>query len=155
MAQEQELNELVRIANNDLPGRKAIYYALTRIKGISFSLANAICNLSGIEKNKKVGYCTREDLDKIEKVIADRKSLPDWMLNRRRDYDTGENLHLLGGDVKFSRENDIRRLQKVKSRRGLRHAWDLPVRGQRTRSNFRKGTALGVKRKADAKAGRM
>ena len=44
---------------------------------------------------------------------------------------------------------DLRRLKKIKSNRGLRHQWGLPVRGQRTKSNFRrsKGKAVGVKRK--------
>src|SRR3989344_7439322 len=146
MAQEQELNELVRIANNDLPGRKAVYYGFTRIKGISFSFANAVCNLAGIDKNKKIGYCTPEEIQRIKRVIEKRENIPVWFFNRRKDYETGEDKHLLSSDVKFSRENDIRRFQKIKSRRGIRHALGLPVRGQHTKAHFRSGPALGVKR---------
>ncbi len=156
MAQpEQELNELVRIANNDLPGRKAVYYALRKIKGISFSFANAICNVANVDKNKKVGYCTPQEIQRIQHVIETKESIPLWFYNRRKDYETGENKHLLSGDVKFSKENDVRRLQRVKARRGMRHSQGLPVRGQRTRSHFRTGSALGVKRKAASKAGRV
>ena len=50
---------------------------------------------------------------------------------------------------KMSQENDVKREQKTKSYRGLRHAIGLPVRGQRTKSNFRrnKGKAVGGKKK--------
>jgi small subunit ribosomal protein S13 len=48
----------------------------------------------------------------------------------------------------MKKEFDIKRLRKIKSYRGIRHASKLPVRGQRTRANFRrKGHAVGVKRK--------
>jgi len=60
----------------------------------------------------------------------------------------------LVGDLKFTKENDIKLLKKVKSYRGMRHALGLPVRGQRTKSNFRrnKGKAsLGVKRAKGSK----
>jgi small subunit ribosomal protein S13 len=79
---------------------------------------------------------------------------PRWMLNRRNDYETGDDRHLLTGDIGFVRDNDIKRLKMIKSRRGMRHMFGLPVRGQRTKSNFRKnkGKVLGVKRsKTDGK----
>ena len=72
--------------------------------------------------------------------------LPAWMLNRRKDYESGEDKHVINAELKLSREFDIKRLQLIKSYRGLRHAWGLPVRGQKTRSNFRKGSAIGVKK---------
>ena len=61
------------------------------------------------------------------------------------------------GDLIFSKQQDVRRLQKIKSYRGLRHAANLPLRGQRTKSNFRrnKGKAVGVKRKKGSKSGRV
>ena len=70
-------------------------------------------------------------------------------MNRRRDYDTGEDKHLLIGTLQFSKDNDIKRLKKIKALRGMRHQKGLPVRGQRTKSNFRrnKGKVIGVKKK--------
>jgi small subunit ribosomal protein S13 len=154
---EQELNPLVRIVNVDIKGSKALYYGLTKIKGVSFSYANAVCHLCGVDQHKKIGYLTKEDIGKVEDVLLNpsKHNIPNWMLNRRRDMETGEDKHILSGDIKFTVENDIRRLQKIKSRRGMRHAWKLPVRGQRTKGNFRKATAVGVKRKSGAKSGRV
>jgi len=71
------------------------------------------------------------------------------MLNRRKDYETGEDKHLLSSDLAFTKDNDIKMLKKIKSYKGMRHAFGLPVRGQRTRSNFRrnKGKVTGVQKK--------
>ncbi len=148
---EQEFRHLIRIMNTDIKGDKNINYALRRIKGVGFNFANAICNKTNIEKNKKAGYLDDEEIKKIEDVIKNPKKygFPNWLLNRRKDYNTGEDRHVTTSDLKFENEFDIKRLQKIKSYRGLRLSWGLPVRGQRTRSNFRKsGRAVGVLKKA-------
>ena len=71
------------------------------------------------------------------------------MINRKNDYETGEDKHLLAGTLNFVQDNDLKRLKKIKTLRGIRHQRKLPVRGQRTRSNFRKGKGkvVGVKKK--------
>jgi len=78
------------------------------------------------------------------------------MLNRRKDYEDGTDKHIILGDLKFTKDNDIKRMKKIKSNKGYRHAWGLPVRGQRTKSNFRKnkGKVTGVKKKS-GKSGRV
>ncbi len=113
--------------------------------------ANAVCYLAGIDKNKLTGELNDDEVKKLEEVIKNpsKFGMPIWMLNRRKDYETGENKHLLVSDLDFTKENDIKRLKKIKAYRGVRHMFGLPVRGQRTRSNFRpnKGKArLGVKK---------
>lgn len=143
-----EFKELVRVSNADLNGKKPVYQALRKIKGVSFMMANAICISTNIEKNKKAGDLSNEEVIKIESLIKDPKNIPSWLLNRRKDYDSGEDKHLVMTNLNFTKEFDVKRLQKVKSYRGLRHAWKLPVRGQRTRSNFRKGGIVGVMKKA-------
>jgi len=151
---EEELKLIVRIANGDLDGNKPVSYALTAISGVSFSFANAVCRITGIEKTKKSGYLTDEEIKKINEVIFDPKKfkMPVWMLNRRRDFETGETKHLLGSDLEFIKGADIRRQKKIKSRRGMRHSRGLPVRGQRTKAHFRTGLALGVQRSKQATA---
>ena len=59
--------------------------------------------------------------------------------------------------MSFTQDNDIKMLKKIKSYKGIRHSLGLPVRGQRTRSNFRKnkGKVMGVKRKEGAKADKV
>ena len=69
------------------------------------------------------------------------------MLNRQRDIETGDELHLFSMDVSMTQDDDIARLRSTKAYRGLRHAAGKRVRGQRTRSNGRTGLTLGVQRK--------
>lgn len=156
---KQELRYFVRIANTDLDGNKPIKHALIKIKGISFMLSNAILNASGIEKAKKTGYLTDAEASKIDAVIKEplKFGIPSWLLNRKKDPEDGTDKHLVGTTLAFVQDNDIKMMQKVKSYRGIRHSFGLPVRGQRTRSNFRKnkGKVLGVKRKEGTKAGRV
>ena len=150
--QSKDIKYFVRIANTDLVGSKSIYHALRKIKGVSFMFANAICSVANIAKDKKAGTLSDSEIKKIDDVLKDpaKFDLKSWLFNRKRDYDSGEDKHLLTSDLDFTKEFDIRRLQKIKSNRGLRHAWGLPLRGQRTKSNFRKNkkkASLGVKRK--------
>ncbi|MCK5107938.1 MAG: 30S ribosomal protein S13 [Nanoarchaeota archaeon] len=153
MGQEnQNIKYFVRVASTDLVGGKPILLALRKVKGINFMLSNAICSSAGISKTKKAGILSDTEIKAIESVVKDPTSfgIPTWMLNRRNDYDTGEDKHLLTSDLDFTKEFDLRRLKKIKCNRGFRHAWGLPLRGQKTKSNFRKNkkkTALGVKRK--------
>lgn len=145
---EKEFRHIVRIVNTDLPGNKSIANALTKIKGVKFMLANAVCNTINIDRNKKTGELEEEEIRKISDVLKNplQHGIPVWMLNRRKDYETGENKHLTGADLKFAQENDIKTLKKIKCYKGIRHIFGLPLRGQRTRSNFRRGKSLGVAR---------
>ena len=85
-------------------------------------------------------------------MIQDPKSqnFPTWFLNRQKDVETGEDMHLVTSDIAFNLRNDIEREKGVFSWRGYRHMYGLKVRGQRTRCTGRKGGAVGV-----AKGGRV
>ena len=146
-----DYKHIVRIANTDVDGSKHVVLALQKIKGIGYSISNMVCKLTKVNISKKAGVLNISEIEKLDSAVRDIKKLgaPDWMLNRRKDYETNDDLHLIGGDLKYQQENDKKRLQKIKSYRGLRLSVGLPVRGQRTKSNFRrnKGKGLGVKRK--------
>jgi small subunit ribosomal protein S13 len=144
----ENVKGIIRIADVDIFGNKTIYNGLRKIKGISFMFSNAICNHLNLDKNRKIGSLNDEEVKKIENLIENPEKLPQWLLNRRKDYELGKNLHLTGSDLALNKEFDIKRLKKIKSYRGLRHAIGQPVRGQRTRSHFRTGASVGVQRKA-------
>ncbi len=156
---EKNYKHIVRVANADLDGSKPVYLALTKVKGIGRMYANMVCFYAGIDRNTKVGTLPDDSIDKIEEVIQnpDKYKCPEWMYNRRNDINDGKTKHLVSADLKFTQENDVRRMQKTKSYKGVRHAMGLPVRGQRTKSNFRrnKGKVVGVKKKKGAKSGRV
>lgn len=145
---EQKFKYIIRIANTDLDGNKPVFHALRKIKGVSFMFSNAILKRTNIDFNKKAGFLTDQEKNELEKIIKDPKELPNWILNRRKDYETGKNIHLSSINIKLVQDKDVKRLQKVKSYRGIRHALGLPLRGQRTRAHFRKGRAIGVQKKA-------
>jgi small subunit ribosomal protein S13 len=153
---EPGLKYFIRILNTDLDGKKQIKIGLTKIKGVGFAFSNAVCIKAKMNPAKKAGSLTPEEIKNLEEVLKNptHYNIPVWMLNRRKDYETGEDDHLFTSDLDFTRSNDIRRLQRVKAVKGMRHAWGLPVRGQRTKSNFRKnkGKALGVQRAKTAPA---
>jgi small subunit ribosomal protein S13 len=144
---EEKLKYIVRVISTDLIGKDALIHSLTKIKGVSYSMSNAICASLKLDKNKKTGSLKDEEVKKIEEVIKSPKNIPTWLLNRQKDPDSGEDRHLATSDLKLRKEFDIKRLRKIKSYRGFRHGVGLPSRGQRTKSNFRKGKSLGVKRK--------
>ena len=154
---DSKFRYLVRIMNTDLDGNKKLVSALGRIKGISYSFANAVCVVSGVDKAAKTGNLSDEDIKKLDTAIRSAATLlPSWMLNRRNDLETGESKHLFTSDNDFALESDIRIMKKVRSYRGVRHGMGAPVRGQRTRSNFRrnKGKVMGVsKKKVGGKTG--
>ena len=119
---------------------------LTQIKGIGYNFATAILDSLKINTNSNIGNLSDADVQAIEKLITDPVggNFPVWFLNRRKDIETGANLHLLTSDIPFTLRNDIERERITASWRGYRHLNGLKVRGQRTRTTGRKGGAVGV-----------
>jgi len=138
---------LIRISGYDIPGSRPLYAGLTRIKGVSWVISNAVCILLKIPHSKKIIELSKDEIKKIEEFLKSPQ-IQDYQKNRRNDQETGESAHFIGVDLEMKKDFDLRRLKKIKSYKGVRHTFKLPVRGQRTRSNFRqKGKAVGVKRK--------
>ena len=159
MEEKSDFKHIVRIADTDLKGEKAIGSALRYIKGVNFMFSNLICNLSKVDKRKRAGDLDGEEIKRINEIIENplKFNTPIWMLNRRKDFETGEDKHLVSADLTFMKDNDIKIMKKIKSYRGVRHMIGQPVRGQKTKSNFRENKGkvhLGVKKKPGAKAGR-
>lgn len=155
----KDFKYFVRIVNTDLDGNKSIGNALRKIKGVGFMFSNMLCSLAGVDKMSKTGYLKDEEIKKLDEVLKNisNYNVPSWMLNRRKNYEDGKDYHIITGNLSFAEENDIKRMKKIRSYRGVRHGIGLPVRGQRTKSNFRRNkgkVSLGVVKKAETKAGR-
>ena len=141
--QTKDEDRLVRILSKDIEGKMTVYAGLTKIKGISWAFSNALCKKLGIDKKKKIGSLTDKELETIIAFVKNPE-MPDYLINRRKDFETNEDKHLIASDLDLKREFDIKRLKKIKSYRGYRHLAGLPTRGQRTRSNFRKNKSKGA-----------
>ncbi len=145
----EEYRHILRMIDADVEGTLKASYALTKIKGMSLNLANAILRKTGVNPDKRAGFLTETEIEKIEEAIKDpaKYGLPNWLLNRRKDPDTGKDMHLISADLVLRNKMDIEQMKDIKSWRGYRHAYGLKVRGQRTKTTGRAGKALGVKKK--------
>ena len=147
-----QYENLIRILGNDIPGERKTLIGLTQIRGIGYMFANSMLQILKINPDSRIGTLSAEQVSSIEKMIQDPKSqnFPTWFLNRQKDVETGDDMHLVTSDIAFNLRNDIEREKGVFSWRGYRHMYGLKVRGQRTRCTGRKGGAVGV-----AKGGRV
>ncbi len=156
MAEEKkEKNEdfqyIVRVASRDLDGERTVQLALADLKGIGIRLSEMIIKKLDLPKNKKIGELSEKELDKLREYIDTKQyeGIPAWAYNHRDEMVTGEDLNLVTNDLDLQISDDINAMRKVKSYRGVRHEKGKKVRGQRTRSNGRRGLTVGVQRKKD------
>lgn len=105
-----------RIAGVDLQDNWKVDYALTKIKGLGWTLSKKVMSDSGIDPKKRVSNLSTEEVSKIS--------------NELEKYP-------IEGDLARTVRANIQRLQVIGSYRGVRHTRGLPVRGQRTRTNAR------------------
>jgi small subunit ribosomal protein S13 len=145
----EEFRHILRIIDADADGTLKVPFALTEIKGISLSLANAILKKARIDPEKRAGFLTDAEVEKIEEIIREpsKYGMPGWLLNRRKESETGKDAHLISADLVLRTKMDIDQMKEIKSWRGYRHAYGLKVRGQHTKTTGRSGKALGVKKK--------
>ena len=124
---------MARIAGVNLPNQKRLEIGLTYIYGIGQPSALKICEALGLSPDTKVRDLTEEEVAKL------------------RDY-IDANVQV-EGDLRRERTQAIKRLQEIGSYRGLRHRRNLPLRGQRTKTNARtrKGPKKTVGRGKKAK----
>lgn len=142
MAEEKQ-QRVVRILQKDIDGELSAFAGLTKVNGISWSVANATCYKLGINKSQKLGELSDDQIQKIESFFQ-KPDLPGHLKNRRKDLEDGQDKHLTGSDLNLRKEFDIKNMKKIKSYKGYRHIAKLPVRGQMTKANFRKNKAKGV-----------
>lgn len=115
---------MVRIAGIDLPRTKRIEYALTSIFGIGLNTSKIIVQKANLDPNLRVNELNDEHVSSIREII--------------------ENKFIVEGDLKRAKNLALKRLNEINCLRGRRHRQQLPVRGQRTRTNAR--TRRGTKK---------
>jgi len=143
-----DFSYILRMADSDIDGLRPIAIGLTSIKGIGMRTSQQICRLAGINGKTLGGHLSEEEQDSLRSAIDDyATTVPWWLVNRQRDLGTNEDAHIVAMEVKMTRDDDISRMAGIKAYRGMRHRSGHKVRGQRLRSNGRKGSTLGVEKK--------
>ena len=130
----------------DIDGSLSVERGLRKIKGVRFMFARATCIAMGIDPRKKLGDMNEHEIKSIEAFIK-KPELPAWMLNRRKDPETGMDGHVTMSDLDLRRREDINNMRRIRTYKGIRHEQGAPVRGQRTRSSFRSHSSVGVQKK--------
>lgn len=95
------------------------------------------------------GEITSEELERIVTIIQNptQYKIPTWFLNRQRDIVDGKDSQVLANAMDSKLREDLERLKKIRSHRGLRHYWGLRVRGQHSKTTGRRGRTVGVSKK--------
>jgi small subunit ribosomal protein S13 len=145
----REFRHIVRIRGTDLDGTKKLTHGLTKIKGVGTSLSNAVVKAGGFRPEARLGSLSDAEIAKVEDIISDptKYSIPPRQLNRRKDAETGRDLHLVTADLTLRTKMDTDFMKNIKTWKGIRHSLGLKVRGQRTKTTGRSGKAVGVKKK--------
>jgi small subunit ribosomal protein S13 len=107
-----------RIAGFDIPDSKKISFSLRYIYGIGPVVADDIVKAAAIDPDKRARELTGDEINRIAKEL--------------------EKI-MVGGNLRRIIRDNIERLKRVRSYRGMRHSMGLPVHGQRTRTNARTG----------------
>jgi len=146
-----ETRKVIRIARKDLNSDLALERSLWGVKGVGKNYAHAVRMVSGIDGKKRLGELTEAEIAKIEDIIQHpgNYKIPNWMLNHRWERETGENSHYVESNLDFKKKTDIDFMKKTRTYKGVRHQAGQPVRGQRTKSHFRGGSAIGVTKKKE------
>ena len=152
----REFRHILRVAGTDIDGTKKLIYGLTKIRGIGSSFAAAIVRAAELRPELRMGDLSEGEVQKVEDVMRDpaKYSLPSRLFDRRKDLESGRDLHLIGPDLILSFKNDVDFMKDIRSWKGNRHSLGLKVRGQRTRTTGRKGRAVGVAKKIVMEAAR-
>ena len=138
-----------RKLRSQVDGNSKVEHGLTQIRGIGRRFAQAVVRIAEINPDMRIGAIPEKDLNRLEDIILDpvTNGVPDWMVNRKSDLVTGENLHIIGNKLELSVKRDIDRMKRIRSYKGVRHHQGLKVRGQKTKSTGRHGLVVGVVRK--------
>ena len=122
---------MARIAGVDIPREKRAVISLTYIFGIGPTSARQILATAGVDEDRRVRDLTEDEVNRLRELVERR--------------------YKVEGDLRREVSMNVKRLMEIGSYRGLRHRRNLPVRGQRTKTNARQRRGprrtVGIRRK--------
>lgn len=108
---------MARIAGVNIPDNKNVEYSLAYINGVGVSLARKICDQANVKIGVKIKDLSEQEIERIREII--------------------DKNYKVEGDLRMEIAQNIKRLKEIGAYRGTRHARNLPVRGQRSKTNAR------------------
>ncbi|XGI83349.1 30S ribosomal protein S13 [Halorutilales archaeon Cl-col2-1] len=144
--EDEDIQYFVRVGRTDLDGTKSVETALLEMDGVGRRAAKTVAHEIDVDPRSILGKLEDDEIEAVKDAVRNFDEIaPDWMLNREKDRYTGEDRHVIGGDLEIVHEEDISRMQKIESYKGIRHRKGKKVRGQRTKSTGRTGGEVEVK----------
>ncbi|RMJ26951.1 40S ribosomal protein S18 [Aspergillus sp. HF37] len=168
---------ILRLLNTNVDGKEKIMIALTQIKGVGRRYSNLVCKKADVDLTKRyvftygshrrtesedgqgnlrtaanftsAGELTTEELERVVTILQNptQYKIPTWFLNRQRDINDGKDHQVVSNGLDSKTREDLERLKKIRSHRGLRHYWGLRVKGQHTKTTGRRGRTVGVSKR--------
>ncbi|KAG0434975.1 40S ribosomal protein S18 [Dictyocoela muelleri] len=140
---------MTRMFNTNIDGRKQLLPALMLIKGMGRRFATAVIKKAKIDIHKRAGELTEDEIKLLVETISNpqKMGIPDYFLNHQRDATDGLSSHLIGNQIDANYRLSLEKGKKFGEVRVKRLLSGLKVRGQRTKSNGRRGRIVGVSRK--------
>ncbi|MCL5427865.1 MAG: 30S ribosomal protein S13 [Candidatus Marsarchaeota archaeon] len=145
---------IIRMAGRDINGSYNVTRGLMQIKGIGHNMAMAISKgyseKYNVPSDTALGTLSDEQIAQLESLIKEPAGagVPQYLLNRRRDPETGLDMHVAGTDLVVKTRQDVDLGIRTQTWIGSRHQYGQRVRGQRTRNTGRTGTTIGVMKKS-------
>ena len=122
---------MARIAGVDIPREKRVVISLTYIFGIGPTSSRQILAAAGVDEDRRVRDLTEDEVNRLRELVERR--------------------YKVEGDLRREVSMNVKRLMEIGSYRGIRHRRNLPVRGQRTKTNARQRRGprrtVGIRRK--------
>ncbi|GJZ17370.1 40S ribosomal protein S18 [Tanacetum coccineum] len=140
----EDFQHILRVQNTNVDGKQKIMFAMTSIKGIGRRFSNIVCKKADVDMNKRAGELSNAEIDNLMTIVANPRQfkIPDWFLNRKKDYKDGKYSQVTSNALDMKLRDDLERLKKIRNHRGLRHYWGLRVRGQHTKTTGRRGKTV-------------
>ncbi|PNX76267.1 40S ribosomal protein s18-like, partial [Trifolium pratense] len=119
----EEFQHILRVLNTNVDGKQKIMFAMTSIKGIGRRFSNICCKKADIDMNKRAGELSAAELDNLMTVVANPRQfkIPDWFLNRKKDYKDGKFSQVVSNALDMKLRDDLERLKKIRTGRNVRN----------------------------------
>lgn len=118
-----------RLVGVDIPEHKKTLYSLTSIYGVGLKISEKVLDQAGVDKDKRARDLTQDEVGRINKVLEN---------------------YINEGNLRRQINENIQRLKRIRSYRGMRHSAGLPTRGQRTKTNSRTARGGGKRKTVGA-----
>ena len=105
----REFRLILRVLGADVDGTKKVPFGLSKIRGVGPNFAQAVVKVARISPEARIGSLSEAEISRLEDIIKDpaKHGIPARMFNRRKDIESGRDMHLVGPDLALRNKADI------------------------------------------------